>query len=112
MYGLWENVRDELIIDNATFEKLSEVNKEELECQEAKMRNQLKAFHKANHDAGFEVSNDAMGKFLIYLKSVHLDKYPFIKKGSMGERELMRLAAGINDELDYYPEEKDDIYEK
>ena len=59
----------------------------------------IKHFHDYNVDAGLEVSNEAMAKFLVYIESDHIGNAQFVNKCAVDESRLLMIAAKINDEL-------------
>ena len=59
----------------------------------------IKHFHDYNVDAGLEVSNEAMAKFLVYIESDHIGNAQFVNKCAVDESQLLMIAAKINDEL-------------
>ncbi len=61
--------------------------------------NDIKEFHKANKEAGFEVSNSEMARFLVYQEFVHISNEHFVKKCAVDEDQLIMISAKINDEL-------------
>ena len=59
----------------------------------------IKNFHNALTAAGFEVSNEQMGKFLVYTEHVHISNDRMVQKCPVDELQLCLLASKINDEL-------------
>lgn len=59
----------------------------------------IKNFHQANTDAGIEVSNESMARFLIYTEREHIGNGHFVNECAVDEFQLVMIAAEINDEL-------------
>ena len=60
---------------------------------------EIKNFHKANRDAGFEVSDSEMARFLVYQEFIHIGNEHFVKECVVDESQLLTIAAKINNEL-------------
>ena len=59
-------------------------------------------FHNKNADAGLEVSNEAMARFLVYTEAAHIGEAAhvgFVNSCPIDESQLLMIAAKINDEL-------------
>nr|DAG49022.1 MAG TPA: hypothetical protein [Caudoviricetes sp.] len=67
----------------------------EIEC----MIKDIKDFHAANVDAGLDISNDAMARFLVCTEYMHIGNSRAVKRSPVDEMELLAIAAHINDEL-------------
>lgn len=63
------------------------------------MIDDIRNFHNCNVDAGLEVSNETMARFLVYTESVHIGNAQFVNSCLVDEAQLIMLAAKINDEL-------------
>lgn len=62
----------------------------------------IKHFYFNNMELGFEISNEAMARFLIYAEYEHignLSNFSLLPSYSINENELLMIAAQINDEL-------------
>lgn len=59
----------------------------------------IKNFHNSNEDAGLEVNNDAMARFLVYTEKEHIGNAQFVNKCAVDELQLLMIASRINDEL-------------
>lgn len=59
----------------------------------------IKNFHNSNVDAGLEVSNEAMARFLVYAEAEHIGNAQFVNKFAVDESQMIMIAAKINDEL-------------
>lgn len=71
----------------------------EYEYEVNNMLDDIKYFHDVNVDAGLEVSNEAMARFLVYTEAKHIGNAQFINKCAVDESQLLMIAAKINDEL-------------
>ena len=56
-------------------------------------------FHNSNVDAGLEVSNEAMARFLVYAEADHIGNAQLVNKCAIDASQLLMIAAKINDEL-------------
>ena len=59
----------------------------------------IKNFHNSNIDAGLEVSNEAMARFLVYTEANHIGNTQFVNRCAVDELQLLMIASKINDEL-------------
>lgn len=59
----------------------------------------IKNFHNDNVDAGLEVSNEAMARFLVYTEADHIGNTQMVNTCPVDESQLLMIAAKINDEL-------------
>ena len=59
----------------------------------------IKNFHNKNADAGLEVSNEAMARFLVYTEAAHIGNAQFVNVCPIDEFQLIMIATKINDEL-------------
>ncbi len=59
----------------------------------------IEHFHAAIFDAGHEISNETMANFLIYAEFMHIGNELFVQKAPVDMKELIAIAAQINDEL-------------
>lgn len=76
------------------------------EYETKEMEEDVKKFHKAVKNAGYEISNEAMAFFLIYTESEHINNNHLIKKEAIDINTLITVAADINDELNKKKEHK------
>lgn len=59
----------------------------------------IKNFHKSNNEAGLEISNEAMSKFLVYTEWMHIGNDRLVKKCAIDKEQLLFISAKILDEL-------------
>lgn len=59
----------------------------------------IKNFHNSNVDAGLEVNNEAMARFLVHTEADHIGNEQFVKKCAVDELQLLMIASKINDKL-------------
>lgn len=63
------------------------------------MIDDIKCFYIANTQAGTEISNETMAKFLIYTEFQHIGNGRLIQRCAIDEIKLCEIAANIIDEL-------------
>lgn len=79
-----------------------QLSEEKIWCYEYeinKMVEDIKNFHNSNVDAGLEVNNEAMARFLIYTEADHIGNAQHVNTCAVDESQLLMIAAKINDEL-------------
>lgn len=59
----------------------------------------IKNFHNDNSNAGLEVSNEAMARFLVYTEADHIGNTRLVESCAVDELQLLMIAAKINDKL-------------
>ena len=69
------------------------------EQEMSSMIDDVKNFHRANTEAGFEVSNESLSHFLVYAEQTHIGNSQLIRKCPVDTKKLYLLAAQINDGL-------------
>lgn len=63
------------------------------------MKDDIIDFHDTVTKAGYEVSNEAMADFLLYVESIHICNSHIVNKEPVNMDALFCVAAKINDEL-------------
>ena len=100
MNDFWKNIMDDLLDvlyhgaqpDDGTWH-------DQYANEMISMMNDVKQFHRANAEAGLEISNESIANFLVYAEQTHIGNSQFISKSPVDTTKLCLLAAQINDDL-------------
>ena len=69
------------------------------EHEVSNMIDDIKAFCIANTQAGMEISNETMARFLIYTEFQHIGNDRLVRRHAIDETKLCEIAANIIDEI-------------